>query len=444
MMRVLHQSRGKAHAAAFSLGEMTTASRVAKQSEERAGFEPIHDISQRPQFPGLSGEWGMPSSRMQIQAKMIVGEAGDQYELEAERLAPQIVHQINTPGFGKPSQTSEPEIQSDPPSRRLKALQPTLQLKGESAESAVSPAIESAIKRSARGGGQPLEPGLQNRFGHAMGVDLQGVTVHRDSIADSLNQSIQAEAFTTGQDIFFRGGAYNPGSREGQELIAHELTHVAQQGGGQYATIQREKIHQPTSITPLKDVEEESTKGSVSWIEVQPGVFAYGAQSGTYPTHNMTAHYHKQYKKDHQGQDTAMGWTILTGAHGHIGGQEVEVDEYGDTVWVGGYADPGHTQQDRDYVAGSDTYLGKPVHPGDNFDVIDIIETRPQGRGTVEHIKTLISDARNANRLVILNWCYSISAFQTHGMSEASPAAAEHSLATYKMPINEYHTQFWT
>jgi hypothetical protein len=47
-----------------------------------------------------------------------------------------------------------------------------------------------------------------------------------------LNQSIQAKAFTTGQDVFFRQGAYDPGSRGGQELIAHELTHVVQQNGG--------------------------------------------------------------------------------------------------------------------------------------------------------------------------------------------------------------------
>jgi|GEM_PF-3178213 len=49
--------------------------------------------------------------------------------------------------------------------------------------------------------------------------------------SDQLNQSIQARAFTTGQDVFFRQGEYQPGSRSGQELIAHELTHVVQQNG---------------------------------------------------------------------------------------------------------------------------------------------------------------------------------------------------------------------
>jgi hypothetical protein len=55
--------------------------------------------------------------------------------------------------------------------------------------------------------------------------------VHSDSQSDGLNQTIQARAFTTGQDIFFRQGEYNPGSSRGQELLAHELTHVVQQNG---------------------------------------------------------------------------------------------------------------------------------------------------------------------------------------------------------------------
>ena len=43
---------------------------------------------------------------------------------------------------------------------------------------------------------------------------------------------MNARAFATGQDIFFREGAYNPGSSGGRELLAHELTHVVQQTGG--------------------------------------------------------------------------------------------------------------------------------------------------------------------------------------------------------------------
>jgi hypothetical protein len=90
--------------------------------------------------------------------------------------------------------------------------------------------LETSIQ-TAKGGGQPLDGGLQRSMGQAMGADFSGVKVHTDSQSDQLNQSIQAKAFTTGQDVFFRQGAYEPSSQGGQELIAHELTHVVQQNG---------------------------------------------------------------------------------------------------------------------------------------------------------------------------------------------------------------------
>jgi hypothetical protein len=70
----------------------------------------------------------------------------------------------------------------------------------------------------------------------ALGADFSGVRVHADAGADALNQSLQARAFTTGQDVFFRQGAYNPGSSSGRELLAHELTHVVQQNGDEVRT----------------------------------------------------------------------------------------------------------------------------------------------------------------------------------------------------------------
>ncbi|MBD2135287.1 DUF4157 domain-containing protein [Sphaerospermopsis sp. FACHB-1094] len=91
--------------------------------------------------------------------------------------------------------------------------------------------LETSINQ-ARGGGQPLGDNIREPMEQAFGADFGGVKVHTDSHSDGLNRSIQARAFTTGQDIFFRQGEYNPGSRGGQELLAHELTHVVQQNGG--------------------------------------------------------------------------------------------------------------------------------------------------------------------------------------------------------------------
>jgi len=68
--------------------------------------------------------------------------------------------------------------------------------------------------------------------GAAIGNDFSSVKVHTSPEADSLNRQLNARAFTTGKDIFFREGEYQPHSSSGQELIAHELTHVAQQASG--------------------------------------------------------------------------------------------------------------------------------------------------------------------------------------------------------------------
>ncbi len=85
---------------------------------------------------------------------------------------------------------------------------------------------------SERGGGQPLDSNVQAKMSEATGQDFNDVKVHTGSESHALNEQLSAKAFTTGSDIFFRAGAYDPGSSGGQELLAHELTHVVQQRSG--------------------------------------------------------------------------------------------------------------------------------------------------------------------------------------------------------------------
>ena len=95
----------------------------------------------------------------------------------------------------------------------------------------VTPEVEAAIERQ-RGNGNGLDNQVQRQMEFAFGADFSSVKLHTGTEADSLNQALQARAFTTGKDIFFRRGEYNPGSYQGKELLAHELTHVVQQTGG--------------------------------------------------------------------------------------------------------------------------------------------------------------------------------------------------------------------
>lgn len=97
----------------------------------------------------------------------------------------------------------------------------------------------------ARGGGQALDSSVQAQMGAATGHDFSDVKVHTDAASHDLNEQIGAKAFTTGKDIFFRSGTYDPNSTGGQELLAHELTHVVQQGSGQVGGADRMTVNAP-------------------------------------------------------------------------------------------------------------------------------------------------------------------------------------------------------
>lgn len=164
-----------------------------------------------------------------IQRKLALGQPGDKYEQEADRFASQVVQQINAPI--STDQTHRQSVQREKAQygeMQANCIRAAIQRRQAIASGEASVDLESSIN-SARGRGQPLDAGLQQSMGQAMGADFSGVRVHTDSQSDQLNQSIQAKAFTTGQDVFFREGAYQPKNRRGQELIAHELTHVMQQ-----------------------------------------------------------------------------------------------------------------------------------------------------------------------------------------------------------------------
>ena len=83
-----------------------------------------------------------------------------------------------------------------------------------------------------RGAGNPIPGPLRKALELELNHDLGRVRLHDDSEADTLSKSVQALAFTTGQDIFFKAGTFNPNTRTGVELIAHEVTHTVQQAQG--------------------------------------------------------------------------------------------------------------------------------------------------------------------------------------------------------------------
>ena len=265
-----------------------------------------------------------PSEAAPIQAKLTLGEPGDKYEQEADTVAAQVVDEINTPqsqqtAVGETVQREEmeeeeirqkPEIETIqreemleegeeteispklesttlqreemPQEEEETEISPKLMVQAKSDEGEIDPSldVESSIQ-GARGGGEPLAQSIREPMEGAFGADFSGVKVHTDGKSDELNQSIQARAFTTGQDIFFRSGTYDPGSRGGQELLAHELTHVVQQT----SEIQTKEVPTQSTAQPkCSDCQREEAKAlpslaselthlgqqSKDWISLRP------------------------------------------------------------------------------------------------------------------------------------------------------------------------------
>ena len=96
---------------------------------------------------------------------------------------------------------------------------------------AVAPPIVHDVLRSP---GTELEPAVRGEMEARLGHDFSRVRVHADSRAAASAEAVAAEAYTVGRHVVFGEGAYRPATGEGRRLVAHELTHVVQQGGGDH------------------------------------------------------------------------------------------------------------------------------------------------------------------------------------------------------------------
>jgi len=158
----------------------------------------------------------------------------ERYEHEADKVARQVVG-------GLRGRRSSPT-----------AAQPGTNLYG--GRDMVQRPWQSALSRSPnRGaGGQGLPEKTRGAMEQAFGANFGGVRIHQNAQADQLNRSLDAHAFTSGRDIYFGRGQFNPGSMMGQGLLAHELTHVMQQG---QAPVQREGDYRGAPVPQAGDSE---------------------------------------------------------------------------------------------------------------------------------------------------------------------------------------------
>jgi uncharacterized protein DUF4157 len=157
-------------------------------------------------------------------------------------------------------------------------------------------AAERAIQT--KGPGQPLDPGTRSTLEPGIGADLGDVRVHTDAAAHDAAAALGARAFTHGQDIWLGAGE----SPADTHLMAHEATHVVQQGG----SLQRQVVQRQASGPA-----DSSTAATKTADGTNPGVVKEGEQKIEYPTlkvppfkaqkapyRKRTLKRSKEYKKD--------------------------------------------------------------------------------------------------------------------------------------------------
>lgn len=193
---------------------------------------------------------GSEGAEVMAKSALTVGAPDDPYEREADQIADEIVRmETPAPASQMMSSLQRKQVQrcacggklegdgKQPTSKDEEPMCAECQAKAgkvqrkSADEEGERPAAAPIVDEVLASGGQPLDRSVREfmepRFGH----DFSRVRVHTDDRASQSAQSVNALAYTVGRDVVFASGLYAPGSNDGRRLLAHELTHVVQQGG---------------------------------------------------------------------------------------------------------------------------------------------------------------------------------------------------------------------
>ncbi len=180
-----------------------------------------------------SGECAECSKRKWgLQRKLSIGASNDPLELEADRVANQVM-----------AAPAHPVVNGTAP--RIQRFSGQSNGHMDAAPASVDQALVNS--------GQPLEPALRQDMGQRFGHDFARVRVYADSAAEQSAWDVNANAYTVGHDIVFGAGRFAPGTHDGRRLIAHELTHVVQQSGAGAASLQRQPTGTSGGAAPPTD-----------------------------------------------------------------------------------------------------------------------------------------------------------------------------------------------
>ena len=176
-----------------------------------------------------------------LQAKLRIGQPGDKYEQEADRVAEQVMRmpepqvlnetKVSNPARNNAIQRKCPGCKKGTKIEKEEEEEKIQKKEASGSTPEVTPELESSIS-AIRRGGQPLSESMRAFYEPRFDADFSNVNIHTGTDAIEMNKGLEAQAFTHGSDIYFNEGKYDPESSSGKHLLAHELAHTLQQGSG--------------------------------------------------------------------------------------------------------------------------------------------------------------------------------------------------------------------
>lgn len=209
-----------------------------------------------------------------VQMKMTVNKPGDKFEQEADKMADKVMRMPAAPQEKvqrqsddklqkkeedkiqkaaapeeKVQKKEEDKIQKSPTEEKVqKKEEDKLQRKESGGNSGLASSTQSAITNKTTGG-QPLPSETRGFMESRFGADFSTVRIHNDQESAALSNQLSARAFTHKNHIFFSQDQYQPGTSEGKQLLAHELTHTIQQG---HAVQRSPQVSTTTTPPPIQ------------------------------------------------------------------------------------------------------------------------------------------------------------------------------------------------
>jgi hypothetical protein len=216
--------------------------RVRVPSDAKAAW----DFSKISSFPAQRADRSQvsPAQPGIIQGKLGIGQANDPLEHEADRIVDRVTRMPSA------------QLSTSPAPARLSRKCTTcdneqtgeLQTKRTEAPVGTDGEAPDIVWKVLGSPGQPLDPPTCAFFETYLGPRFSDVRVHTEAQADASARAVQAVAYTVGRDVVFGRGQYDPHTKDGRRLLAHELAHVVQQSGGISASTLRGGLSAPVAI----------------------------------------------------------------------------------------------------------------------------------------------------------------------------------------------------